>query len=60
MYADGNLSGPSAYALRGVSGRRRRRRRKAVGVRSSTPTATVGVVVCVGVYLPRAHASARD
>jgi hypothetical protein len=47
-YAEGNLSGPSAYGLAGAAPEDDRRRILAVGVEVATPRAAVGV------YLPSA------
>jgi hypothetical protein len=48
-YAEGILSGPSAYGLAGAAPEDDRRRVLAVGVEVSTPRAAVGVYLALGV-----------
>jgi hypothetical protein len=49
VYADGFLSGPSAYGLAGAAPEDARRRTLAVGVEDATPRAAVGVNLALGV-----------
>jgi hypothetical protein len=48
-YAEGFLSGPSAYGLAGAAPEDARRRTLAVGVEDATPRAAVGVNLALGV-----------
>jgi hypothetical protein len=49
LYADGQISGPSAYGLAGAAQEADRRRILTVGVEVSTPRAAVGVNLALGV-----------
>jgi hypothetical protein len=49
LYADGFLSGPSAYGLAGAAHEPDRRRTNTVGVEEATPRAAVGVTLALGV-----------
>jgi hypothetical protein len=49
VYADGFLSGPSAYGLAGAAHEPDRRRTNTVGVEEATPRAAVGVTLALGV-----------
>jgi hypothetical protein len=51
LYADGQMSGPSAYSLAGAAPKRNRRYRQAVGVEKATPRAALGVYLALGVEL---------
>jgi hypothetical protein len=48
-YADGQMSGPSAYVRSRAAAQRAPRRRHPLGVEKDTPTATLGVPKAVGV-----------
>jgi hypothetical protein len=48
-YAEGFLSGPSAYGLAGAAPEADRRRLHTVGVQVPTPTAALGVYQALGV-----------
>jgi hypothetical protein len=48
-YADGQMSGPSAYVRSRAAAQRAPRRRHTLGVETDTPTATLGVLKAVGV-----------
>jgi hypothetical protein len=56
-YAEGFLSGPSAYGLAGAAPEDDRRRILAVGVEVATPRAAVGVYLALGVGTSIAAAS---
>jgi hypothetical protein len=49
LYADGQMSGPSAYGLARAATKIDRRRRLAVGIEMATPVAALGVQLAVGV-----------
>jgi hypothetical protein len=49
LYADGHMSGSSAYGLARAAAKRDRRRRLAVGVETATLTAALGVHRAVSV-----------
>ena len=57
-YADGNLSGPSAYQLGTIHRHVGRRRTIAVGVAITTPTAPFGLYIALGVV--RVYSLGRD
>jgi hypothetical protein len=50
-YADGQMSGPSAYVRSMAAAHLAPRRRHTLGVETDTPTATLGVLKAVGVAL---------
>jgi hypothetical protein len=50
-YADGQMSGPSAYVRSMAAAHLAPRRRHTLGVERDTPTATLGVLKAVGVAL---------
>ncbi|KAK1604213.1 hypothetical protein QYE76_027886 [Lolium multiflorum] len=58
-YADGQMSGPSAYVRSMAAAHRAPRRMETLGVERATPTATLGVCKAVGVPQPCAPVPLR-